>query len=367
VLKVIIKICAFILSCSFFANVPATQPTLNEKIGQMIMIGFDGTVVHKNDPVVKDILAQRIVGVILFDYNFRTKIFDRNIKSPKQLKALINQLQNYSKYPLLIGIDYEGGNVARLDNKYGFPKTLCAEYLGKQPLYISKKYAAIMANTMKSTGINLDFAPVVDLDINKKNPVIAGKGRSFSESPNAVINRAKIFADTYKKYGILCTLKHFPGHGSSIGDTHKGFVDVSTTWQPRELVPYQKLAKSCNLIMTAHVVNKNLDKSGMPASLSYNITAGLLRNKIGFKGVIITDDLQMGAIAGRYTLEDTVKLAIQAGADILLFGNSLNYQPHIAEKVIAIVDKLIKKGVLSQDRIDESYNRIIAVKKNLIS
>jgi beta-N-acetylhexosaminidase len=351
---------------SFITSVFA-QPTLNEKIGQMIMIGFDGTVIHKNDPIVQDILAQRVDGVVLFDYNFKTKNFAKNIKTPKQLKTLTRQLQNYAKTPLLIGIDYEGGNVSRLDPKCGFPKTVSAEYLGGKPLYVSRKYAEIMAKTMKNAGINLDFAPVVDLNINPNNPVIARKKRAFSKNPNIVIARAKIFANTYKKYGIFCTLKHFPGHGSSAGDTHEGFVDVSNTWQPQEIIPYQKLVNSCNLIMTAHIVNKKLDKSGLPASLSHNITTNLLRNKIGFKGIIITDDLQMKAITDHYSLEDTVRLAIQSGADILLFGNELEYQPDIAKKVIAIVNKLVKKGVISQNRINESYNRIMAVKKSLIS
>ncbi len=364
--RVVLKIFGLIFIFSFITSVFA-QPTLNEKIGQMIMIGFDGTVLHKNDPIVQDILTQRIGGVVLFDYNSRTKTFNKNIKSPQQLKILTQQLQNFAKTPLLVGIDYEGGYVSRLDAKYGFPKTVSATYLGKRPLYVSKKYAVIMAKTMKKAGINLDFAPVVDLNINPKNPVIAGKKRSFSKNPDIVAARARIFANTYKKYGILCTLKHFPGHGSSRGDTHEGFVDVSNTWQPQELIPYKKLVNSCNLIMTAHIVNKRLDKSGLPASLSYDITTNLLRNKVGFQGIIITDDLQMNAITDHYSLEDTVRLAIKSGADILLFGNNLVYQPYIAKKVIAIINKLIKKGVISQDRINESYNRIITVKRNLIS
>jgi beta-N-acetylhexosaminidase len=242
-----------------------------------------------------------------------------------------------------------------------------AAYLGTKPLSVTQKYAVIMAETMKNEGINLDFAPNVDLNINSDNPVIAKKGRAFSDNPQIVIKRAKIFADTFRKYGILCTLKHFPGHGSSKGDTHEGFVDVTDTWQPQELIPYEKLVETCDLIMVAHIVNSKLDPSERPASLSYPITTKLLRKKINFKGIIITDDLQMKAITDHYDLETTVKLAIESGADILLFGNQLEYQPDIAKKVIAIVDKLVKDGVISRSRIDESYNRIMAVKKHELS
>ncbi|MCK4608083.1 MAG: glycoside hydrolase family 3 protein [Gammaproteobacteria bacterium] len=353
-----------------------TGAPLEQEIGQMIMVGFNGDVLHDNDPIVQDIKHHRIGGVVLFDYNYQTKQFNKNIKNPQQLKHLNKQLQNYNvkaynhssnKYsPILIGIDYEGGEVSRLQSQYGFPKTVTAEFLGKQPVSVSKKYAELMAQTMLQEGINLDFAPVVDLSINPNNPIIAGKKRSFSSDPKIVTARAAVFAQTFKQHHILCTLKHFPGHGSSKGDTHLGFVDVTHTWQQQELDPYRDLIKnqqSCDIIMTAHIVNYKLDPKGYPASLSYAMTTKLLREQLGFNGVIITDDLQMGAITDKYSLETTVKLAIQSGADILLFGNQLEYQPNIAKQVIKIIDKLVRNGVISKERIAESYTRIMQMKK----
>ncbi len=343
------------------------KPTLNQEIGQMIMVGFDGTTLHKNDPIAQDLIHQRVGGVILFDYNYKTKKFDKNIKSPKQLKQLTQQLKNYAKHPLLIGIDYEGGkNGTRLQPRDGFPETYNAQYIGSHSIKFAKKQYALMAKTLKAAGINLDFAPVVDLNINPNNPIIGKIGRSFSINPKTVIKYARIFTSTLHHQNILCVLKHFPGHGSSKGDTHLGFVDVTKTWQPQELTPYKKLLNTpqgCHIVLTAHIVNRKLDPSGLPASLSKKTITGLLRHKLDFKGVIITDDLQMGAITKLYDLKTTVKLAIQAGADILLFGNQLKDQPHIAEQVIAIVNQLVKDGAISRQRIDESYARIMQLKR----
>ncbi|MGD9153479.1 MAG: glycoside hydrolase family 3 N-terminal domain-containing protein [Gammaproteobacteria bacterium] len=365
--KILEAIIFFAVICFFIILPVSANPSLNQEIGQMIMIGFDGSTLHQNDPVVQDIIKKRIGGVVLFDYNYKTKTFDKNVKNPCQLKRLVKQLQSYSAVPLFVGIDYEGGTAGtRLKPLYGFPKTVSAQYLGSQPLSVTKKYATLMAETLNREGINLVFAPVVDLNINPNNPVIGKLGRSFSKHPNNVIKSAAIFIDTYKKYHILCTLKHFPGHGSSIGDTHKGFVDVTNTWQSQELTPYKKLIdtnQACDLIMAAHIINYSLDSLGHPASISYPIITELLRHKLGFKGIVITDDLQMQAITDKYNLETTVKLAIKAGADILLFGNQLKYQPRIAQKVIQIVNKLIKQGVISKQRIDLSYNRIMALKR----
>jgi beta-N-acetylhexosaminidase len=356
-----------------------TSVSLEHKIGQMIMVGFDGSTLGPNDPIVQDILNQRITGVILFDYNFKTKTFDKNIKNPDQLKSLTVQLQNYAEQavkryhnqlsPLLISVDYEGGRVNRLKSAYGFPETVSEKYLGEQPLEITQKYSHSMAMVLRKMGINLNFSPVVDLAIDPDNEVIVQLERSFSDNPNKVVDDAKVFIRAYKDQQILCALKHFPGHGSSKGDTHQGFVDVSKTWKVQEMIPYQQLIKnnqSCDLIMTAHVINRKLDTAGYPASLSYQMTTDLLRKQLGFQGVVITDDLQMGAITENYDLESSVKLAILAGADILLFCNQLKYQPHIAEKVIKIISKLVKEGVISKERINLSYNRIIALKKKLV-
>jgi beta-N-acetylhexosaminidase len=365
----------FILLFFCLASFGKSSLTLNQKIGQMIIIGFDGTNIKNSKHIVKDIEKQRIGGVILFDEDLPHHTAIKNIVNPLQLKKLNSSLQKRAKhaalkagndlYPLFIGVDYEGGKINRLKHKYGFPKTVSQQYLGKHNLAITKKYANRMAMTLHNAGINLNFAPLVDLAINPNNPVIAKLRRSFGKNADIVTKRAGIFSKTYAKNSIACTLKHFPGHGSSKGDTHLGFVDITNQWQPQELLPYERLIdkhQACPLVMTAHLVNRKLDHSGRPASLSYAITTKLLRNKLHFRGLIITDDLQMKAISQNYSLTKTVELAINSGADILLFGNQLKYQPNIAKKVIEIVDKLIKQGKIEPQTINRAYKKIINLK-----
>lgn len=214
-----------------------------------------------------------------------------------------------------------------------------------------------LAKTLKDGGINCNFAPVVDLAINPKNRVIVGLKRSYSSEPKEVIKYAKIALDSLQKENIIGVIKHFPGHGSSLGDSHNGFVDISKTWSEVELEPYKELIKSgdAHMIMTAHVFNENLDEL-YPATLSYKINTELLREKLGFNGVVVSDDLQMGAIAKHYTLEQIVTLSINAGVDMLLFGNQLSYQD-IDELVETILIQ-IKNGAIPLSRILESNERV---------
>jgi beta-N-acetylhexosaminidase len=166
-------------------------------------------------------------------------------------------------------------------------------------------------------------------------------------------------------YGVLTSLKHFPGHGSSVGDTHKGFVDVTNLWKPVELEPYRLLNHKADTVMVAHVFNKKLDAK-YPATLSKKTVNGLLRKKLGFNGVVITDDLQMGAISKKYGLKTTLQLAINAGDDILLFGNQLDPRKVVSTKrLVETIKELVKEGKVSTDRIDRSYARIGRLKKKL--
>jgi beta-N-acetylhexosaminidase len=222
-----------------------------------------------------------------------------------------------------------------------------------------------MAKELKSVGINYDLAPVVDLDINSKNHVIHGLGRSFGKNPETVTKYASVFIDAMHKYGVLTSLKHFPGHGSSVGDTHKGFVDVTNLWQAVELEPYRMLNRKADTVMVAHVFNKKLDTK-YPATLSRRTVDGLLRKKLGFGGVVITDDLQMGAISKKYGLKTTLQLAINAGDDMLLFGNQLD--PHkvvSVRRLVETVKVLVREGSVDRSRIDRSYKRIQKLKRQL--
>ncbi len=278
---------------------------LDNKIGQMILVGFRGLDVNDSSSVVRDIKKYHIGSIILFDYDVELKSPVRNIESPKQVKSLVSKLQKYSNVPMFVTIDQEGGLVNRLKEKFGFPKTVSAQQLGKTGNFdTTAKYALSIAKTLKSLGINLDFAPCVDLNSNPDNPVIGKKERSFSDNPNLVEKHAEVFLNAFRRNKIYGTLKHFPGHGSSKADSHLGFVDVSDTWKKEELKPYSDLIKKkkCDFIMTAHIFNKNLDDK-YPATLSKKILTGILRDSLNFNGVIFSDDMQMRAIADHYGLE----------------------------------------------------------------
>lgn len=380
--KYILKSLFFVLLINISAETLADTVSLKEKIGQMLLIGFKGLEIKPSDSITQAILTQQIGGVVLFDYDLPTKTYDRNIKDPKQLKLLTQQLQAYAKqaamqhknnfFPLFVAIDYEGGKVSRLKEEYGFPKTLSAAEIGKGSYEQAEQYAQEMSDVLQQEGININLAPVIDVDVNPNNPIIGKLERSFSSDPHKVSKYAAIFSKAYQPQGVLCTYKHFPGHGSSTGDTHQGFVDVTNTWKEYELDPYISLLNkpfSCSLVMTAHVVNRKLDAQGYPATLSSAMTTNLLRGKLKFKGVVITDDLQMKAISEHYKLADVVRLAINAGADILVFANQIN--PTAAsefpspQQIIDLIDLQVKEGKIPKSRIDESYQRIMWLKKQI--
>jgi beta-N-acetylhexosaminidase len=354
------------------------EVSLHDKIGQMLLIGFNGKQIHPQSKIVKSIEQDNLGGVILFDYNQQTHTFNKNIESVSQVKQLNHDLQFFTQkanlkhhrpnLPLLISVDYEGGLVTRLSKQYGFPETLTAYEVGKRGSHAAKVNAQLMAQTLMEAGFNLNFAPLVDVNVNPLNPVIAKKERSFSSSPSLVTRNARIYSRAFLKKKIQCVYKHFPGHGSSTKDSHLGFVDVSNSWQPYELNPYQKLINkhfSCGVIMSAHIVNRQLDNSGLPATLSYKILTHLLRHQLHFKGVIITDDMQMNAISHYYGLEEALVLAINAGADMLIFGNTLTEKAQDPEQVIKIITAKVHSGEISQQRIDEAYQRIVKLKQSL--
>ena len=223
-----------------------------------------------------------------------------------------------------------------------------------------------MASTLSELGINLNFAPVVDLNRNPENPIIAKKERSFSQNPEVVISHAKQFIKAHAESGILTCIKHFPGHGSSASDSHLGFVDVTQTWSDIELLPYKKLISEDNVdcIMTAHVFNHNIDPS-YPATLSRVFIDEILRRRLGFKGVVISDDLNMRAISDNYSLEESLLLAINAGVDILLISYNEDCKEKLFVNLIAIIKSMVKEGSIPEERINKSYNRIRSLKNKL--
>lgn len=342
--------------------------SLSIKIGQMLMIGFRGLTVSDSPEIATDITERRIGGVVLFDRDVPSHSPVRNISSPEQLSRLTLELQNLSEIPLFIAIDQEGGKVNRLKPSMGFPASVTAEHLGTLDNPDSTRAAAaVTAQTLREMHIGLNFAPVADLNVNPENPVIGKAGRSFSRNPDVVIRNIAETIKTYHGEGILATLKHFPGHGSSTTDTHLDFTDITESWSEEELEPYRALIASGyhDVVMTAHVFNGKLDPL-YPATLSKATLDGLLRGKLGFKGVIVSDDMQMRAIADRYGLETAIRLAIEAGVDVLLFGNNTAYDPAVTIKATAIIRSLVAKKLISEERIEQSYRRIMELKKRYL-
>ncbi len=329
-------------------------------ISRMLVIGFDKDSVDDNSTIIRDIKKYDLGGVILFDRFYKDRNKTKNISSPKQLQLLTKKLQNASKKPLLISIDQEGGKVARLKSSYGFSQTKSASEIAKGSLEDAKKAYDELAQTLHVNGINCDFAPVVDLALNPKNRVIYALQRSYGADGEKVSEYAGVFMKSLADKNIISVLKHFPGHGSSLDDSHKGFVDVSDTWSAKELEPYKILIKQnrVDMIMTAHVFNSHLDKR-YPATLSYDINTRLLRNKLGFKGVIISDDLQMRAISKHYNLKETLTLAINSGVDMLLFANQLGLVD--MDTLIDMIYQSVKEGDVKLSRILESNRRIEAL------
>ena len=356
-------------ACSSSKIQSTKKVSLEEMMGQMIMVGFRGLEISEDSTIAKDIKAGKVGGVILFNRDVALGTTVRNITSPEQVKKLNASLQSFAKIPLFIAVDQEGGKVVRLRADAGFPTTVSQQYLGTLNLEDSTRfYAHRMAAIMKEVGFNVNFAPSVDVNVNPASPVIGAIGRSFSGDTSIVTRHARIIIDEQSKNKIISVLKHFPGHGSAGADSHLGFVDVSQTWQSYELAPYRALIQSgkVEMIMTAHIFNSQWDAQ-YPATLSRYVITEMLRNQLGFKGVVISDDMNMKAISEYYSFEKAIEMAVNAGVDILLIANNINYDQQAASKTLNVLKQLVQEGKISPERIEESYNRIMALKKQQLA
>lgn len=325
----------------------------------MIMIGFSGIAVDTAGNLYKDIKDGKVGGISIYEANLT------QTNTADNLKAVINTFQAAAPIVLFTAITQEGGLVNRLKTKYGFPPMPSAEYLGKLNNHDSTKYYAdITASTLSGLGINLNFAPVVDIFM-ATNPVLGSRERTYAANTRIIIKNAKQFILSHNNFKVNTALKHFPGHGSSTTDTHLGITDVSKTWKKRELNPYHTLMKMglVKAIMTAHIINNNLDRDKLPATLSKKIITNLLRKKMGFNGVIFSDDMNMKAISAEYKLKESIGMAINAGVDVLLFSGRINgVTPNGATDIVNIILELLKEGKVSKERIYQSYERIIKMK-----
>ncbi len=357
-----IKLLILLLNIAPLLGQAQSTDSLDIKIGQMILIGMPKAEV---DAAVLEEVRSGKVGALIY--------FEKNIPKLASAFAALKKIswtyQKAARIPLFICIDQEGGKVNRLKEKYGFTRSITAAAIGKSKSIDSVQfYAEATAATLAGLGINVNFAPCVDLAINPTNPVIVKSERSYSANEDTVILYAKEVVKQHRRYGVVTALKHFPGHGSSKDDTHLGLADVTNTWTARELKPYQALIDSGYVdgVMTSHIVNKNLDHTALPGTLSKPILDSLLRKKLGFQGVVFTDDMQMKAIANNYGLEEAIKLAVNAGVDIMCFSNNIQgVEERTVEKVHGIIKKFVASGEIPKTRIDESFHRIMKLKKSV--
>jgi beta-N-acetylhexosaminidase len=337
----------------------AAEAALRRKIASLLIVGFRGTSAHAGDWIVRAIREQGLGGVILFDKDQLTKQ-RRNIISPTQVTSLIRTLKAASPGRLIVSIDQEGGTIARLNPGDGFPATRSEAQIGATHSQTAvRAWAQGIATTLRSIGVNLNFAPVCDLDINPSNPAIGALGRSFSANPNVVAAYAAIEIQQHRAAGVKTSIKHFPGFGSATGNTDFGIVDVSRTWRRIEIVPFQQLiaTHTADSVLVAHLLNRQLDPS-RPASLSHAVVTGLLRGQLKWNGPVVSDDMQAVAITSKYGAAEAATMALTAGVDLLVYANQQVYDPGIVGKTVDAVMGLISSGKYTEAQLDQAVARV---------
>ncbi len=344
-----------------------TNLSLEQKIGQLFILGFPGATLQPDHPIAQDICQRNLGGVILFDRFLAEAKASNNILNARQLTQLTASLQELAEQSLLIAVDQEGGLVNRFKKERGFPVTPAAVELGKSSdLASTAQNARQTAQMLLDVGVNLNLAPVVDLNVYEENPIIGKYGRSFSADPAIVTAHAEVWVREHRECGILSCLKHFPGHGSSHSDSHLGFVDITETWQEAELLPYQQLINRGHIdsIMLGHLFNRNIDAQ-YPATLSKTTIQTLIRQQLQFAGVVISDDMQMKAITAHYGLEEACCKSLAAGVDLLIIGNNLAYDPLILAKVRDTILRGLDEGIITEARLEKAWRRVQKFKQTI--
>lgn len=322
--------------------------TLEEKIGQLLIVGLEGTHISERDIAQMD--TNKVGGFILFS---------RNIENKSQVIELLNSLKsnNNNEIPLFLSVDEEGGIVSRLKNIYkNLPN---AAVLGKMDdEQLSFDYGEVQGLKLKSLGFNLNFAPVMDINSNPDNPVIGN--RAFGSAPEVVLIHGRAVSKGMEGQGIIPAIKHFPGHGDTKTDSHLSLPVVDKSYEEimkMELVPFKEMSDEAEMIMIGHLLFPKID-SEYPATMSSNIINGILREDFGYDRVIVTDDMTMGAIVQNYSIEDAAVKFLSAGGDILLVCHG-EENPDI---IIGRIKEAIQSDELSMEDIEEKVYRILTLK-----
>lgn len=339
--------------------------SLEEMAGQMIIVGFEGDSV--DDPSVvalREAIAQSRVGGVMY--------LKPNVASLAAVEAMNAAFRAASPpgLPLFISLDQEGGAVERLTRAVGFTEIPnAATVAATNSVAEAEALYADLAQRLAALGFNVNFGPVADLDLNPNNQIIARYGRAFAADAQTVIDYDQAFIRAHEAAGMLTALKHFPGHGSSSADSHEGFVDITDTWQTSELEPYRAMIGENydEFVMVAHLYHAGYSGGveGLPSSLAPQWISGVLRNDLGFTGVVISDDLEMGAIRKHFDLEETVSQAVRAGMDVLLFSNTSDPRASLADEIREVLVAQAQADPAFAARIAESYQRIVALKARI--
>lgn len=327
-------------------------------IGQMLMLGFSGASSDASgaQSLASHIAAGRVGGACLLGHNARSQA---GVESLTRLFASAGR-----SYRPLIAIDQEGGAVQRLGGKIGYAAVPAAQAVaarndvpGAQAIY--KR----MAQTLRAAGFNLNLAPVVDLGFEPRNPVVTHFGRAFGEDGATAARYAGAFVAGHREVGVLTALKHFPGHGSTLVDSHAHAVDLTPTWRDDEVEPYRRLSQAglIDVVMTGHLAHAKYT-GGEPATLSQMAVETWLRGAIGYQGAVMTDDLDMAAIRSRYPLKEALIRAIRAGNDLILLSNSADPDPDLPIAAISWVREAIAAGRIPASRIAESQARLATLR-----
>lgn len=333
---------------------------LRNMIGQMILIGFPGNV-HDHSwqrRVVQMVHDGKIGGVVLFS---------ENIVNPRQVRQFNTTLSRRGSPEPLVCVDQEGGAIQRLTAGKGFVGLPGAQQVGSMSPAQAWNLYRKSAEEMARLGINCNFGPVVDLDVNPDSPAIGRLGRAYGRDPQKVMAYARSFIDAHRLAGVLTAAKHFPGHGSARNDPHEQVVDISRTWRDAELESFKGIIERdpTDMIMVGHLVHPLFSDGNRPASLSRAAITEILREQLEYRGLIVSDDLDMGAIRKRYGIEEAAVMAIEAGNDMVIIANTKTPDILIADRIIGAVSRAIAAGRIKPEAIRQSYDRILAIKARL--
>lgn len=327
--------------------------SLKEKISQMFIMGFSGTYLNSENINIQNLVKNALGGIIFFS---------ENISSYEQTRNLSAELQKIAKIPLFISIDQEGGKIERTRNVKNKKIYLSPSELSlKDDIEFIRSQTQIMADELAFMGINMNFAPVLDVNTNPDNPVIGV--RSFGDTAEKVIKYSEPVYKTFIENNIIPVGKHFPGHGDTYTDSHieLPFVDLSLEeLENTHIKPFKAaINNGLDAIMIAHVLYKAFNKEIIPASLSPEVITDYLKNKLDFKGLIISDDMVMGGISRQYSSLEACIKGIEAGIDLFIF----RYSDDETVKLIDEVAKAVEEGEIPPERIDYSVQKILFIKE----